>query len=139
MAAITIILLCTLYLNHSFACAASPRELVVVPATLLIHILYLLFSCDEICYCQLTTNREGSTFSDFHSLCARVCVCVCLLGTHNSWYEAAWLIQADWKIVRIIIGFMEIYFAVMCGGKSNISSKNSLTVVHVRTDTGFFE
>lgn len=45
-----------------------------------------------------------------------VCVCVfaCLWGTYNSWYEAAWLIRANWKIVRIITGFMEIYFALMC-------------------------
>lgn len=48
------------------------------------------------------------------SVCMCVCLFVCLLGTYNSWYEAAWLIQADWKIVRISTGFMEIYFAVMC-------------------------
>lgn len=41
-------------------------------------------------------------------------MCVCLLGTYNSWYETSWLTQADWKIVRIVTGFMEIYYAVMC-------------------------
>lgn len=66
-----------------------------------------------------------------------MCVFVCLVGTYNSWYEAAWLIQADWKMVRIITGFMEIYFAVIC--RDNIILwKDSLTVVHVRTDSGFF-
>lgn len=109
-----------------------------MPVTLLIHVLYSLFSCGEIhlfsCYCQLTTEKD-KLFRLSLSLC--MSAFVCLLGTNNSWYEAAWLIQAKWKIVRIITGFMEIDFAVMCS-ENIILQKDSLTVIHLYTETGFF-
>lgn len=71
--------------------------------------------------------------------CVFVCLFVCLIGTYSSWYKAAWLIQADWlTIVRMITGFMEIYFAVMCSGNI-ILWKDSRTVLHVCNDTGFFQ
>lgn len=67
-----------------------------------------------------------------------VFVFVCLLGTYNSWYKAAWLIQTDWRIVRMITGFMEIYFAVMCS-ENIILWKDSLRAVYVCKDTGSFQ
>lgn len=48
MFAITILLLCALYLNHSVACEASPNELVVVPTTLFVAFYVRTSVCTEV-------------------------------------------------------------------------------------------
>lgn len=120
MAAITIILLCTLYLNHSFACVAFPPGACCCACNFTHPCsLFVVFMGGNPSLWLLLSTHDGKG-STFQTLTPRVCVCVfvCLLGSNNSWCEAAWLIQADRKIVRIITGFMEIYFAVMCSVNS---------------------
>lgn len=126
MAAITIILLCAQCLNHSFARTAFPRELVVVPVTLLLFYNFPFF----IYYFHvrkpvLHTHNEQKGIN--FSIC--LCVCVCLSACWDSQQvvmRLPGLFRPHWKIVRIITGFMEVYFAVMCSEKYYLMERKVL-------------
>lgn len=117
----------------------SPGSLLLCLQLCFIHVSYLLVVLEKIVFLDVIVNSQQTEKDKLFRLWFFVRLFVCLIGTYNSWYKAAWLIQADWlTIVWMITGFMEIYFAVMCSGNI-ILGTDSLTVVHVCNNTCFFQ